>query len=185
VINGVDAGILGVVGLSVITGLMRGFVKESIALCVWVIAIWLAYNHAYPIENILQPYIADKTARTVSAFFIVLLGVLLVGGIFNALFGFFLKRSGLSGTDRMLGMGFGFARGVLIVAFLIAVVNATSIPQEPYVIRSSLYPSFTPIVSWLKGKMPDLMQKIGILEQSPLIETETADSKETSNTSLS
>mgnify|MGYP006371064045 FL=1 len=41
----VDYVIIAIIGLSVITGLFRGFVKELIALTVWVLAIWLALNY--------------------------------------------------------------------------------------------------------------------------------------------
>ena len=37
----VDLAIIAVIGLSVLTGLFRGFVKELVALCVWILAIWL------------------------------------------------------------------------------------------------------------------------------------------------
>src|SRR5687767_9065738 len=104
----IDIAILAVLGMSIITGLVRGFIKELIALCIWVLAIYLAYNYSGQLEPFLQNYIQDKTARSVVGFVLILLFILIVGGISNALLGMVLKRSGLSSTDRLLGMVFGF-----------------------------------------------------------------------------
>jgi membrane protein required for colicin V production len=156
----VDLAIIIVIGLSVLTGLFRGFVKELVALCVWVLAIWLGLNHSHGVEPYLQSYIQEQTARTAVAFIIILFGTLFVGGIINAVFGFILKRVGLSGTDRTLGMGFGFLRGVFIVSLMITVVQMTSIPYQQYTQDSKLYPQFSPLVSWLSLQMPEVLSHV-------------------------
>jgi membrane protein required for colicin V production len=53
----VDIAIISVIGLSVLTGLFRGFVKELVALCVWVLAIWLGINYSQSLDPWLQSYI--------------------------------------------------------------------------------------------------------------------------------
>lgn len=155
----VDLAIIGVIALSVITGLIRGFVKELVALCVWIIAIWVAFHYSSSIDPWLQKYIQDKTIRTIAAFVLLLIATLLVGGIVNALLSFILKRSGLSGTDRMLGMVFGFIRGVFIVALILAVVKLTALPYKQYAGQSQLYSKFDPVVDWICGFMPDFIKK--------------------------
>lgn len=155
----VDLAIIGVIALSVITGLIRGFVKELVALCVWVFAIWVAFHYSQNIDPWLQQYIQDKTIRTIAAFILVLIATLIVGAIVNALLSYVLKRSGLSGTDRMLGMGFGFVRGVFIVALILAVVKLTALPYQQYASQSQLYSKFDPVVDWICGLMPDFIKK--------------------------
>lgn len=161
----IDYVILSVIGLSVITGLFRGFVKELIALCVWVLAIWLAMTYSSVVDPWLQPHIQDKTVRTVVAFLAVLFATIIVGGLFNAMLSFILRRSGLSGTDRLLGMGFGLVRGVFIVALLMLVIKMTSLSHEEYTSKSRLYPKFDPLVSWLYGYMPDLISKVAVFDK--------------------
>ena len=151
--NWVDITLLIIIGLSIITGLIRGFVKELIALCVWATAIWLAVSYSYTLTPWLQPYIKDKNAQTVVGCVLILLATLIAGGLFSALIGFILHRTGLSGTDRVLGMGFGFVRGVFIVALLIMIMKMTSL--SPYLEKSYWCPKFDPLVTWLSGKMPD------------------------------
>ena len=160
-----DYVIIAVIGLSVITGLFRGFVKELIALCVWILAIWLAMTYSSALDPWLQPHIQDKTVRSVIAFVAILLATIIVGGLFNALLSFILRRSGLSGTDRLLGMGFGLVRGVFIVSFLMLIVKMTAVSHEEYTSKSRLYPKFEPLVTWLYGYMPGLMKQVGVFDK--------------------
>lgn len=161
-----DLVIVGIIVLSMVTGLIRGFVKELMALCIWALAIFVAFKFSYPIEMRLEPYIHDKTMRLAAAFMMVLISCILLGGLINGLLSFVLKRSGLSGTDRLLGMGFGFMRGVFIVALFMVVVKITAFPYQPYADQSQLYAHFDPVVSGLERLMPDMMQKIHVFDQT-------------------
>lgn len=156
----IDIAIIVVIGLSVLTGLFRGFVKELVALCVWVAAIWLAFNYAHQLDPWLESYISNPSARSASAFIIILFASLLAGGIINALLSFILKRSGLSGTDRTLGMVFGFVRGAFIVALLMIAVKMTSIPYQQYAQQSLLYAQFNPLVDLIDAHLPDFIKRV-------------------------
>lgn len=162
----VDYIIIAVIGLSVITGLLRGFVKEIVALGIWILAIWLAYTYSQVLDPLLLPYIQDKTARTATSFVAIMIATLIAGGLFNVLLSIILRRSGLSGTDRLLGTGFGFIRGVFIVALVMLMVNMTSIPYQHYRSQSQLYAKFDPLVGWLSGFMPQLIQQVKIFENA-------------------
>lgn len=160
----VDYVILAVIGLSVLTGLFRGFVKEIIALCVWVLAIWLAATYSEAFSGWVHTYIKDKTACLAVAFVLILVGTLIVGGIFNAFLSFLLHRSGLSGTDRLLGMGFGFVRGVFIVALIMLVLKMTSAPYQEYTKQSKLYAQFDPLVAWLYSYTPEFIKHMKLFD---------------------
>ena len=161
----IDYAIIAVVGLSVLTGLFRGFVKELIALCVWVLAIWLAVKYSSSFDTWLLPYIQDKTARSVVAFIGILLITIIIGGLFNAFLSFIMRRSGLSGTDRILGMCFGFVRGVFIVSLMMVVVKMSSTLPQEFTNQSQLYAKFDPLVNWLDGYMPGLIQQVGVFDK--------------------
>lgn len=161
----IDCVIVGIIGLSIITGLFRGFVKELIALGVWALAIWLAATWSQTASIWIQPYFADKTACIVVAFVIILVATLISGAIVNSLISMILHRSGLSGIDRLLGMGFGFVRGVFIVALLMLVVKMTSLPTEEYRKESRLYAQFDPLVDWIYGYTPDVIKKIAVFDK--------------------
>jgi len=173
----VDLLILGVIALSVLTGLIRGFVKELVAICVWAVAIWVAYHYSDLLDPMLQNWIQDKTARTVASFVLIMLATLIAGGLLNALLSALMKRTGLSGTDRLLGMGFGLVRGVFIIAMIMVAVKLTSLPYEEYAKESRLYAKFDPLVDWLGAKMPDFIVQAKALEVSPLVENNLATRK--------
>lgn len=162
----IDGVILGILALSVVTGLIRGFVKELVALCVWVIAIWLGVSYSDTVGSYLTKYINDETARHAAGFVIILLLTVITGSLFNALLGFILKNSGLSGTDRLLGMLFGFVRGVFIVSLIILAVKVTDLmPSQEHINKSVLYAKFTPMVDWLYKVSPDFIKKSDNTEQ--------------------
>lgn len=168
----VDIAIVTVIGLSVLTGLFRGFVKELVALCTWILAIWLGFHYSESLDPWLSSYIQDKSARTAVAFVLILFATLLVGGIINATLSFILTRAGLSGTDRTLGMGFGFLRGIFIVALIMLAVKMTSLPYDQYSKDSVLYARFDPLVTWLYGQLPEFVKQVKTVDKSEnLIDT--------------
>lgn len=162
----VDLLIIAVIGLSMLTGLFRGFVKELVALCVWAIALWLGFHYTDLLDPWLKPYIQEQSARTTVAFVIILFATLFVGGVINAILSFILKRAGLSGTDRTLGMGFGFIRGVFIVALLMVTVKMTSLPYERYAQDSALYSRFDPIVAVIYSHLPEFIKQVKTVDNS-------------------
>lgn len=173
----VDLAIIGIIALSVLTGLVRGFVKEFIALCVWILAIWLAFHYSPALESWLQNYILDKTIRTIAAFVLILISVLVIGGVINALLSIIMKRTGLGGPDRILGMAFGFIRGIFIVALIMVVIKMTSLPYQQYAKESQLYGRFDPIVQWMYSLMPDFIKQIKTFDRQipPTSPAETSD----------
>jgi membrane protein required for colicin V production len=162
----VDITITSVVVLSMITGLFRGFVKECIALCVWVFAFWVAFHYGSALDPWVAPHVQDKSVRTVIEFLIILFSSLILGGVVNAIIGFLMRRSGLSGTDRVFGMGFGFARGVFIVAILMLGVRMTGMPVAEYSKDSILYAKMDPLVDWLSGYVPDFIKKVQLFDKT-------------------
>ncbi len=156
----VDIAILTIIALSVITGLFRGFVKECIALCVWIFAFWFAFNYGSVLDPWVAPHVHDQTAKTIVEFVAILILSLILGGIINAIIGLIMRRSGLGGTDRVLGMGFGFARGVFIIAIIMLGLRLTGMPYEVYSKESKLYAHFDPLVLWLTPYVPHILNHV-------------------------
>lgn len=130
--NWLDIVILAIIAVSAIISLMRGFVREVISVLVWIGAFWLAYQFTPHVSNMLENMIGSPTARTVVAFAAIFVIVLLLGAVANYLLGKLVDQTGLSGTDRMIGLIFGVARGVLVVAVLVLVAGLTPIPREQW-----------------------------------------------------
>ncbi|NDH09582.1 MAG: CvpA family protein [Gammaproteobacteria bacterium] len=163
-LTGVDFAILSIIAVSVVTGLFRGVVKEVMALSIWVLALWIASHYSYTLAHYLKPYIQQTEIRAIAAFVAVTLLILLAGGLLNTVMSFVIVRSGLSSTDRLLGMVFGWGRGVMIIALMMMVAQMSGFSDKNYVKSSKLYPQFQPVVHWMIGFVPSWLEKIKSLD---------------------
>ena len=78
----------------------------------------------------------------VLAFIGVLVVALVLSGLVNTLIGRLIEKTGLSGTDRMLGGIFGLLRGVAIVAVVVLIAGLTRIPGASWWQQSQLIAPF-------------------------------------------
>ena len=152
--NWVDWIILSILGLSVLIGLFRGLISELLGLVIWATAFWASWAFGPAVAAWLGQYLSMPTARMVIGYGGVLMGVLIIGAIIRAIISRILWRTGLSGMDRMLGMVFGFARGALIVAFMVFLFSLTALPQESWWRQSTLAPKFQGLAGWLGARVP-------------------------------
>lgn len=126
-----DYVVLGIVGISVLLSLMRGFVREFLGLASWIIAAFVAKSYAVDVAIMLPASIPNQGLRLIAAFAIVFLGILLVTSLLAIAIGELFKKVGLGWVDRCLGGLFGCARGILIVGVLVLLGGLTSLPQDP------------------------------------------------------
>lgn len=153
-LNWADYAILGIIILSALMSLIRGFVREAISLAAWIAAVWAAVHYSESMAQIVAPYIKSSALRVPVAGFILLIAVLLIGGLINFIIGTLVDKTGLSGTDRVIGMIFGSGRGVLLVAVLLLLAQLTPMPQSIWWSNSNLIPRFQPLEAWLKSLVP-------------------------------
>ena len=123
--NWADWSILAIIALSSLFSLKRGFVKEALSLVTWVAAFVIARTFNPNLQTLLVDLIDTTVLRAVAAFAILFIGTLIVGAIINNLIGLLIKMTGLSTTDRLLGVIFGVARGLIIVVVTIALLRVT------------------------------------------------------------
>jgi membrane protein required for colicin V production len=159
-LNWNDYSIIAILVLSVIISLIRGFVREVISLLTWIAAFWVAFHFSSAFTPVVAKYISTKSIQTPVAFAILFIATLIAGAIFNYVVGLFVDKTGLSGTDRMLGMVFGVARGVLLIAaLLLAGSLLTKMPEMSWWKESRLIPHFKAIESWIHGFLPESFNK--------------------------
>jgi len=159
ILNWLDFSIIGIICLSAIISLFRGFIKETFSLLNWVAAFWLSWLFFRDLSQMLVQWISLPSARLGVAFIAILIAVLIVGGIITYIISKLVEETGLTGTDRMLGMFFGIVRGVFIVAIIILLAGLTAFPQDPWWKQSVLIVYFQDISIWLKSLLPDDIAK--------------------------
>ena len=154
--NWLDVAILVLIALSAVISLLRGFVREALSLAAWVLAFWVALTFAARLAATpwLSAQIESPTARIGAAFVALFLLTLVVGAIINFLVAQLVSKTGLSGTDRLIGAVFGVARGVVLVGVLVLLAGFTQLPEERWWNESSLLPQFESFAVWMQGFLP-------------------------------
>jgi len=140
--------LIGIISISGLVSLLRGFFKEAVSLSTWVAAFFISsqfYLH-------LSPYItaaSDPLIRQGIAILALFVATMIVGGLVNHIIGKLIDSTGLSGTDRVLGLVFGGLRGVLIVCALLFFMDAfTRFPDAAWWQQSIVVPELKLIIRW-------------------------------------
>lgn len=157
--NWVDYTIIGIIAVSALISVTRGFVREVLSLIAWVAAFWVALTFSHQAADYIQAYVHNETLREITAFVALFLGTLIIVALINYLIAQIIERTGISGTDIMLGMVFGIVRGVIIVALLVLLASLTSFPQEPWWKESMLLKHFVSLAIWIKSFLPPEVAK--------------------------
>ena len=116
-----DLGVLGVVFVSAVLSLMRGFAREILAIGSWVAAAAAAYYLNPYLIPYLSPYIHKPIVLQAVAAAIVFFATLIIVSLFTVRISDAILDSKIGALDRSLGFVFGALRGFLlaVVAFAI------------------------------------------------------------------
>lgn len=152
--NWADYLILVLITLSALIGLWRGLLREVISLATWAAAIAIAFLFAEDGAAHLIPYIDIPSLRIAAAFSGLFLATLLLGGLVGILASQLVQYTGLTGTDRVLGMAFGLARGAAVVALLVLAAGLTPLPKDPWWQQALLLRHFQETAVWLRNFLP-------------------------------
>ena len=150
----VDILIIAIIAISAIISLIRGFVQEALSLASWIAAFAIAWFFFRPFAVQLEPWIEVASLRLGVAYGLIVLVVLLVGALVNHFMKALVESTGLSGTDRLIGIFFGVARGGVLVAILVLLAGLTPFPDDNWWGQSRLLPYFEEMAVWMKGHLP-------------------------------
>ena len=150
-----DYVVFAIIAISILVGAIRGFVKEAFSLAVWAAAFLIAFQFSGVLAMQLENHIELPSARTSLAFAGLFILVLLVGGLVTYLDGKLVEKTGLDGTDRLLGGVFGGVRGLALVLAIILIAGLTPVPQDPWWQQSRTIQSLMPLAEWSARFLPD------------------------------
>jgi len=126
-----DYTVLTIIGLSVLFGVVRGFVREVIALAGWAVAFLAASMFSADFADVLVKQIADDSWRVLASFASLFMATLIAMSIVALLASRLIKSVGLGAEDRVFGSLFGFARGLGVVMVLVLLAGLTALPRQP------------------------------------------------------
>ena len=171
----VDILIFGIVIISMVVGFFRGFFPELLGVVTWVAAILGGWH----LSGLVQPYVDGKLGSVVAelwaARLIIFVAILIVGGLAGQLVSLVIDKAGLSGTDKVLGLLFGFVRGVIIIGVLVMLGQFIGFDEEEWWADSALVPYGQAAAGAIRAVLPeDLTDNLDI----PALDDEPQQSEE-------
>jgi membrane protein required for colicin V production len=137
--------------ITAVVGLMRGFLREVIALLAWVIGVLAAWHLGRLLEPHLGGLLAGPQVRPWVARAMVLAAVLLLGAAAGAVGTHFVRLSIFSGMDRLLGFFFGLLRGVVMLGVFVISCQTLQLDSERWWHKSLLVPYGEDVASVLRS----------------------------------
>jgi len=133
-----DLAVLGVILISALLSLMRGFTREVLAIASWAAAAAAAYYFYPKVMPYATPYIHKEiVAQAVSAA-VVFFVTLIVVSLFTVRLSDAILDSKIGALDRSLGFLFGVARGFLLAVIAFAIFNwLVAEKQQPEWVRTA------------------------------------------------
>lgn len=105
-------------GGGAVLGALRGFVHEALSLIAWVLAVIAVKFLHTPVMNALAAPIGSTSGAAVAALVILFGGTFIGGRLLARSLGKRTRQSVLGPVDRVLGLGFGFVKGLILAALL-------------------------------------------------------------------
>jgi membrane protein required for colicin V production len=154
-----DYAVAGVLALSVLAGAWRGLVREVVSILGWVIAFLAANLLAGPLGPEMPEAIPSPELRVAAAYVAVFLASLLATTLVGLLLSAAVRAAGLGGADRLLGAGFGAARGALILLAAALLAGLTSAPKQPFWRASASGPLLAEAAGLVRPLLPQTLSE--------------------------
>ncbi len=175
-----DYAVFGVLGISALIGLARGFVREVLGIAAWVGALVVAGLFHGLAEPFVQRYVTDPAIAVPLAYGAVFLVALIVFTLIVGAVGGSVRRSILGGIDRTLGLLFGVVRGGVLLAALYLGAGLVIPPSRwpAPVLQAQSLPTIHALAAWIATLIPPIyrpkvppLPKSGIPPASALMQS--------------
>ena len=118
--------------VSALFSLRKGLAREALSLTVWLVSIWAALQFAQAVGVYLPEAVEVPSLRLAIGFVALLLAGVILGNLLIHLIVKLVDVTGLTMTDRVLGMVFGTARGAAMVVLLVFLLGMTPVTQDAW-----------------------------------------------------
>ncbi len=157
----IDIAIIVFFAISILIGIYRGFVKETLSVTSWALAAFVAFQYGERASVYIKPYINQEPLDLAIAYVAVFLISLIVFSVISHIISQIFESSGMTGVDRSIGSIFGAVRAAVIVVILILVGRFMAMDNQQWWMDSGFLPYFEPLVEWFKSFLPvDIVAKI-------------------------
>jgi len=155
--SGLDIVIAAVFVVSILIGIMRGFVKEFLSIVSWIMAIWLAITFCVQGGEFIAQYIdiPNQKFRTWAGFSAIFIITLFVFAVISFVLAKLFANGAVKGTDRMLGIGFGALRAAAIIVAVVLVGRGLALENNEWWTGSKFLPYFEPTAAYVETILPE------------------------------
>ncbi|WMY97374.1 MAG: CvpA family protein [Arsenophonus sp.] len=142
----IDYIIIIIITFSSLMGVINGFIKEFFSLAIWC-SSFIISNKFYSYLTTYITYFENILLKNIISIAIIFIATLIIGSIFMSIFISLIKYTGLSSTDRVLGLCFGMFKGIVIISAIIFVLDHfTSLSLNEYWKQSEFIPHFNKLI---------------------------------------
>jgi membrane protein required for colicin V production len=160
----VDYLIVGIVLVSALAGLLRGFLREVCSLVTWILAVWIAWHFGTRVEPYLGGSLADPPFSTWAGRAIVFVIVLIAGTAIGAVVAYLVRLSLFNSMDRFLGFVLGALRGILVLGLLGTLSQSAHLDGERWWKHSKLVPYVESVAKGLRAFAGDRLVRESSLD---------------------
>ncbi len=156
--------------VSMLVGIVRGFLREAISITALLAAIWAALSFGPDVGAIAESWMRAEELRLWFGRILVFAIILSIGGLLGWGIARLVRLSVLSGVDRLLGSLFGVARGVLLIALLILGGQFAGFDNDGWWQRSNAIPYFEVVTEWILVMAPkgyDMLVPDSVVDSLP------------------
>jgi len=162
-----DIVIAAAVVISVLVGFLRGFVKEAVSIAALLIAVWASLNFGDDFGALSGGWLGSAELQVWFGRALVFIVIVIAGGLLSWVIAKLVRLSILSGTDRALGMLFGFVRGAVLAGVFAVGGQYAEFDKSAWWQRSMLMPYAVQVADWLRVMAP---KGVEFLQSAPDIE---------------
>ena len=155
----IDWALLGVLGLSVLVGVLRGLVFELMSLAGWLVAYVVAVAYGPALAPHMPVGTPGSGLNQSAALAVSFVAALLVWAVLARLARLLIAATPLTVPDRVLGAVFGLVRGVLLLVVVATLVALTPAAQSRDWQSSTGARWLAAVVQGLKPLLPEPIGK--------------------------
>ena len=149
--NWADWALIVIITLSSLMSLRRGFIREALSLATWVVAFVVARTFHPHAQALLVNWIEQPQLLIIAAFVGLFIATLLVGAGINFTVAALIRLTGLTPLDRLLGVFFGLARGLILTVVVVALLRLTPMSSSDWWQQSVMIEQLSILEQWSRS----------------------------------
>lgn len=152
--------VIALLALSILVGLLRGFIREVVSVVGWVVGAYLAVQFAVSLGARIPLEVEWPLAKTLLAGALIVVVCVFAAALIGWLLQRVLAAVKLSAADRILGGIFGLARGLLILGLLVFFAHDTAVAQQQFWRDSIVLPQAEAAVRFALKHLPRVVEPL-------------------------